>query len=196
MRTSRLNLPVVFLLAFICALTPTFTEAAQKLSEPPVPAVPQPAPNIPRLTAADLRPSFYNAGEFSVDAFASGSFKSLESFGRVEYGGGIGGNWFPFRTAGIGIEARTEDVAHSVVDDLSGKLLARLPWNRFALNFGIGGNFNFERDDWAVFAEAGPEFRFTRNVGVFATLRGVRPIDGHDREHLLALAGLRLAFGK
>lgn len=193
---SRLNLLVLFLLAFIFSVTLTLTGAEKKLSEPPVPAVPQAAPNIPRLTTQDLRPSYYNAGEFSVDAFASGQFTSLESFGRVEYGGGIGGNWFPFRTAGLGIEARTEDTAHSFFDDVAGKLLARLPWDRFALNFGIGGNFNFERDDWAVFAEAGPEFRFSPTAGLFATVRGVHPIAGHDGEHVLVLAGLRVAFGK
>ena len=193
---SRLNLLVLFLMAFIFSVNLTLTGAEKKLSEPPVPAVPQSTPNIPRLTTQDLRPSYYNAGEFSVDVFGSGRFTSLESFGRVEYGGGIGGNWFPFRTAGIGFEARTEDTDHSFFDDVAGKLLARLPWDRFALNFGIGGNFNFERDDWAVFAEAGPEFRLTPNVGLFATLRGVHPIDGQDREHLLALAGLRVAFVK
>lgn len=188
--------PLVFTLAFICALFPILTGAAQKLSEHPVPAVPQAQPNIPRLTAADIRESFYNAGEFSIDGFASGRFTSLESLGRVEYGGGIGANWFPFRTAGLGIEARTEDTDHSYFDDVSGKLLARLPWNRFAINFGIGGNFNLERDDWAVFAEVGPEFRVTKNAGFFASIRGVRPISGPEGEHVLALVGIRVAFGK
>lgn len=166
--------------------------AAEKISF--IPPEPKPAPNIPRLTAADLRPTFYHAGEFSVDAFATTKFKRFDTLFARDNGGGLGLNWFPFRAAGLGVEALSYDTSHSFIDEASAKLLGRLPWDRFAVNFGLGGTFNFEDDRWAVFAEAGPELRFTRNVGIFANIRGVRPIAGPEGEYIGIFAGLRGAF--
>lgn len=148
---------------------------------------------IPRLTMDDVRDSHYNAGELSFDGFALGR---LQQVPQVTYGGGLGANWFPFRAAGLGIAVRSEDTEHSFIDDLDSKLIARLPWNRFALNFGIGSTFNFERDKWSVFAEAGPEVRIRQGVGLFGTIRGVRPIAGADGEHVLVMVGVRIKLTK
>lgn len=147
--------------------------------------------DVPRLTTDDTRPSFYNAGDVTLDAFASGR---LERLSQLTYGGGIGATWYPFRAAGIGLDAVSEDVRDSFVDELSPKLVARLPWNRFALNFGIGSTFNFERDDWAVFAEAGPELKLTKELSLFGAIRGVRPIEDASKEHVRVFAGVRLTF--
>ncbi len=141
--------------------------------------------------------SFYKAGEISADAFAEvriNSFKDFKDLSRLDYGGGVGVNWFPFRTAGLGIETRADDTKDLFVDHLGGKLLGRLPFNRFALNYGLGAQFNLGPDNWDIFAEAGPEFRFTEHIGVFATVRGVRPVSSGTGEHILGLLGVRYAF--
>lgn len=167
-------------------------------SQPQVSAA-EPAGNLPRLSKADLAGSYYQAGEWSIDGFGTARLdrlSNLRDLSRIEYGGGIGANWFPYAAGGLGVEARTADVAHSVFDQVGIKALGRLPWRRFAVNFGIGGQFNFESDSWDVFAEAGPELRLTRALGVFASARGVRPVggDGAAGEHVVALLGLRYSF--
>lgn len=190
MKSNLLRLLTVFTF-LISVMTLTLPAAETNL-----PAPTATAPNIPRLTSADIRPSFYSAGEFSVDVFGSTKFHRFDTLFARDNAGGIGFNWFPFRAAGIGIEARSSDIRHSFVDDGALKLQARLPWDRFALNFAIGPGFDFEADKLNVFAEVGPEFRFTRSIGAFASIRGVRPTSkSGEGERVMITAGVRYAFG-
>lgn len=49
-------------------------------------------------------------------------------------------------------------------------------------------------NEWAIYAEAGPVFRMNKYLDVFLKVRGVRPVDSADGEHLAVIAGSALTF--
>lgn len=144
----------------------------------------------------------FNAKEFQVDALYQARTEDLDSF---EHGGGVRVAYFPWRAAGIGLEGRTEDVSSALFDRIGVSLIGRFPIEklRLAPEIRIGSDYDFEDSKerngqpgtgFAVFASIGAELRLSKRVGVFSEVRGVRPLENQDREHILGLAGIRLTL--
>jgi hypothetical protein len=126
----------------------------------------------------------FRANEFSIDIFGTGSIgqetiehlsgERIEQDGRI--GAGLGGNYFFNRFLGLSVDAYTENTGHAFVDDVSGSVVVRFPFDAVRLApyaFG-GGGYQFDPIEQAFgHLGAGLEFRFNRNAGVFADLRYV-----------------------
>jgi hypothetical protein len=146
--------------------------------------------------------SLYNAHELSVDIFGMGSIgertirnltaRSVVDHGRV--GAGAGVNYFFTRHIGMGWEAYSQNTSGVFVDNGSMNLLFRLPLGETGLApYGMGGGgYQFDVKQGVAQAGGGLEFRFTRNIGIFADARYVWA----ERTDNFGVGrfGLRLAF--
>lgn len=148
-------------------------------------------------SAEDVKLTDYKAGEINLDA---GYALSTETFGDYTGHTYLGGNYLLTKNAGLHLGAIAADEFHGTfVEQVEFGLMGRLPFKSLALDFGIGASFGLDRDDWEVYAEAGPRWRLsmfniTRNVDVFAKIRGSRPIKSADGERVTLIAGAGLHF--
>ena len=152
---------------------------------------------------ADTKNDRYQAYEFNVDLFGSGSVgqSTLENISgdRIKHdgrlGAGAGLSYFFTRNIGLGVDAYSENAGHSFVDSASLNLIARLPLGESGFSPYIlgGGGRQFDPIElWYGQAGAGIEYRFTRHVGLFTDGRYVFT-DGTPNYGLFRL-GLRVAF--
>jgi hypothetical protein len=145
----------------------------------------------------------FRANELSLDLFGTDALGehtiSHPSESRIRHdsrlGAGLGLNYFANRYIGIGAAAYTENTAHNFVDNVSGSLILRLPFDPIRLApyaFGGGGHQFDPVDSNFAHAGAGLEFRFTHNLGIFVDGRWVWT--DRDKDYGLARAGFRIAF--
>ena len=145
----------------------------------------------------------FRANEFTLDMFGTVSIGQETinhiSSNRVEDDGrlglGLGGNYFFSRYVGIGGDAYTENTQHSFVDNTSGNLIVRFPFDAVHLAPYVYGGAGYQFDPsglWFGQAGGGLEFRFTRQVGLFADARYVFT-DG-TKNFGLGRLGVRLGF--
>jgi hypothetical protein len=126
----------------------------------------------------------FGPNEASLDLFGSVSVgqetinnisqERVEDDGRL--GLGIGGNYFFSRHVGLGADAYTENTQHSFVDNTSGSLIVRFPIESIHLAPYVygGGGYQFDPSGlWFAQAGGGLEFRFTKQIGIFADGRYV-----------------------
>lgn len=145
--------------------------------------------------APDAR--LFRPNELSLDA---GAYARTYDMGTFHQGSIVGGNWFIWRAAGVFAEARTESFAHSIIDNVGGGLIARLPIDKLHLapQFALGTDFDLESDEFAIFGSVGVEVRFNERVGVVGEIRGYRPNDHQTtrggKEWLAAVVKLRATF--
>lgn len=152
-------------------------------------------PSTPRLSTSAkdtivVNDELFRAGEVSVDfgtAFATADLDTFQSSTAYAV------NWFPWREVGFFGEGRTESLTHSTVDDVAFGLLGRLPLETLHLapHFKLGGDFDFERNEWEAFAAVGAELRLNRHVGFVGEVRGVRPVHDASKEYLQFVVSLR-----
>lgn len=154
-----------------------------------------------RLTAASTAndtasSELFRAGEFQVDAIGSARIEDLTNLSEAKKGAVVGFNYFPWRSAGFGLEARGEGLDGLLVDTTAVSLIGRFPLEalRLAPEIKLGADYGWHHRDWAVFAGAGLDFRITRHVALAGELRGVRPIESAAGEHIETLLKLRLVF--
>jgi hypothetical protein len=154
----------------------------------------------PQGDSVDL---LFHPNEFTLDLFGSVSIGQetidnisgdrIEDDGRL--GLGLGANYFFHRLLGIGADAYTENAGHSFVDNTSGNLIFRLPFDRIHLApyaYG-GGGYQFDPSGlWFAQAGAGLEVRFSKVCGIFTDARYVFT-DGTQNFGVGRL-GLRLGF--
>jgi hypothetical protein len=89
---------------------------------------------------------------------------------EARLGWGLGANYFFTRHFGLAAEAYTENAGHSFVDDASGSIVVRFPFDkaRLAPYLFIGGGYQFDPIEQAFgHGGAGLEYRFINNAGVF-----------------------------
>lgn len=143
-----------------------------------------------------LNDQLFRAGEVQLDVIGTGRIEDLTNLSETRKGAGIGLNYFPWRAAGFGLEARGEGVDGILVDSTAISLIGRFPSEtlRLAPEIKVGADYGWEHRDWAVFAALGLDYRITRNIALGAELRGVRPIEGAEGEHILALLKIRYVF--
>lgn len=140
-------------------------------------------------------------GSFDIFGTASVGQYTLENISGerihddARLGLGIGGNYFFSRHVGIGGDVYSENPNHHFIDNTSGSLIIRFPFDRAHLApyvFG-GGGYQFDPDEeWLGHAGAGLDVRFNRNVGMFVDGRYVFLNDSPDLG--LFRVGLRLVF--
>lgn len=152
---------------------------------------------VKRLHAEDL----FHAGEFQVDLGYAGTVKNID---HIDHGGIIGFNYFPWRSAGFGVEGFSKDTKDAFFDRIGFSLIGRFPVDaiRLAPEIKVGFDYDFEnrlergertrREGFDVFAAVGAELRLTKKLGLVAELRGVRPVESAQREHILAGLKFRL----
>lgn len=145
--------------------------------------------------AADDGLPLFKAGETQIDLLGTGRIEDLTNLSETQKGAGLGVNYFPWRSAGFGLEARGEGRG-LLVDSTAFSLIGRYPLEalRLAPEIKLGTDYGWKERDWAVFAGVGLDYRLSRNVAIAGELRGVRPIAGAEGEHILALLKLRFAF--
>lgn len=143
-----------------------------------------------------LDDQIFHEGEVQFDTFGTARIEDLTNLSEAKKGAGMGLNYFPWRSAGFGIEARGEGWQGVFIDSTAVSLIGRYPLEalRLAPEIKLGADYDWRPRDWSVFAAVGLDYRLTKNVGIAGELRGVRPIAGAQGEHLLALLKLRLAF--
>lgn len=153
----------------------------------------------PAPTARDtivIPDQLFRAGEVQLDFFGTGHIEDLSNLSENAKGAGVGLNYFPWRAAGFGLEARGQGIDGLLVDATAVSLIGRFPVEklRLAPEIKIGTDYAWEGRDWAVFAALGLDYRLTRHLALGAELRGVRPIEGAEGEHILALLKFRIVF--
>jgi hypothetical protein len=151
---------------------------------------------------AQERP-IYRANELSLDAFATGSDGSYTlnhiSGQRIRHntqgGAGVGVNYFFTRYVGLGVDAYSENTTGTFIDNASANLILRLPLGESGFApyaFGGGGQQFADAKLSYGQADAGIEYRFCHNVGVFVDARCVWPDEASY--YGVGRAGLRFAF--
>lgn len=147
---------------------------------------PDPAPFVPG--------SFFNAKEFSLDLYGTGSLSNADrDADNIRFGAGVGVNYFFTRGLGIGLRGESDNTGHSFVDRAKARGLFRAPlWDRLAPYGYVEGGFDFERDDWGAGAGGGLEFRLSKNVGFFGEA-GLE-VDTGGSGMMRGNAGLRITF--
>jgi len=145
----------------------------------------------------------FRANEFSVDVFGTGSVgeyvvKHL-STDRVRDNGrlgwGLGVNYFFNRNFGLAAEGYTENAGHSFVDNASGSIVFRIPFDaaRLAPYVFVGGGYQFDPIEQAFgHGGVGLEYRFVKNAGIFVDARYVLADDSQDFG--LGRLGFRFSF--
>lgn len=117
--------------------------------------------------------SSFNAGEFSLSLYSTGSIETdARAKEAVVVGTGVGADYFLTRGFGFGARAELSDFNHSVIDRSSGRLIARAPlWDTVAPYGYVEGGFNFESDRCFAGAGGGVEARLKKvlkaNLSVF-----------------------------
>ena len=151
------------------------------------------------LTAKDTiiaNDQLFRAGEAQFDAIGTGRIEDLTNLSETKKGAGFGVNYFPWRSAGFGLEARGEGVDGIFVDATAASLIGRFPLEalRLAPEIKLGTDYDWKGHDWSVFAGLGLDYRISRHVALAGEVRGVRPIAGAEGEHVLALVKFRVVF--
>lgn len=152
---------------------------------------------VPRTATATVTENLelFRAGEAQIDLLGTGRIEDLTNLSETKKGAGVALNYFPWRSAGFGIEGRGEGRG-LLVDNSAAFLIGRFPLEslRLAPEIKLGADYAWKERDWAVLAAVGLDYRFTRNIGAALEVRGVRPIAGAQGEHVAVLAKLRVAL--
>ena len=192
------------IIVITAAAFPVFTAGAQDLGNPP--------PNNPPAYPPDNAPTpeqptphgLFQANEWTLDLFGTASVNEeilknisgdrVTRNGRLGAGGGL--TYFLTRYVGIGGDAYTENTAHSFIDNTSGNLYLRLPFDGVHLAPYIYGGAGYQFDPgeaWFGQAGAGLDIRLTHHFGLFVDGRYVLP-SRHEENFGVGRAGIRLIF--
>lgn len=164
-------------------------------------------------TATDLTGPLFKGKELSVEAAYTVRTEDLDKFNESTT---VGLNYFVTPNAGFHAGVGLDDLSGQGIDVVEFGLVGRIPFEKFrtSLQFGIGAEHYFVNstgsrvvcdkeskvmtpaieDSWAVYAEAGPVVRLNQHLDVFAKVRGIRPIEGSNGEHIGIFVGLAIPF--
>lgn len=132
--------------------------------------------------------------EVSVDVYGTARF--LKGDESTQLGGGIGINAFVTSHFGIGVEVESEDPESELfVESLNAKLIGRHAFGKLVPYGFVGGGYQFEAEDYTLFAGAGSEYKFNENVALFSDARWNIPNETTVNDgHVQARLGLRFTF--
>ncbi len=181
------------------------TGLAQDLNTPPPSNPPAyPPENPPPPYQPPVHQQLFQANELLLDLFGTASVNEqiLENIsgqrvtrnGRLGAGGGL--TYYMTRNVGIGGDVYTENTEHSFINNSSGNLYLRLPFDGVHLAPYIygGGGYQWEPGEaWFGQFGAGLDIRVTHHWGLFLDARYVMP-SRHEDNFGVGRAGIRLVF--
>jgi len=104
----------------------------------------------------------FRANEFSIDLYTAANAKDLT--GQINYGGGVGANYFFTRGFGAGARVTAWNTTERFIDEISARLIARAPlWDRVAPYGYVEGVYEattvdkFKNGHWGAGAGGGIE---------------------------------------
>lgn len=112
-------------------------------------------------------PQNFRAG-LSLETFAAAASANLTE--NIDYGGGVGVNYFFTRGFGAGVRTLAWNTTDRFVDEIDVRLIARAPlWDRVAPYGYVEGTYNFTNSrfkdgDWGAGSGGGIELAFTKNL--------------------------------
>jgi hypothetical protein len=160
--------------------------------------------------AAPTAPLLFRPGEWQLDLNGTATTTPTDN---LNYGGGFGVNWFPWRTTGFGLDLQSEDTGSAFFDRISVGPVLRFPIEKWKLapELRMGYSYDFELGDsdrtnddgetfythgghgHELFLGAGAEYRLTKSIGVGSEARWIEPLDGR-KGYWMGLARLRFNF--
>ena len=156
---------------------------------PPLPPVQNRRPEIANRQSA----IGYSSGLY-YDSFVTAR---TPSFADVTYGYGLGIGYqvSPYWSADLRVGHCGLDTRGSVVQDLGGRLVARMPFELLAPYTFLGASFDLERDRWLIQPGAGIEFGVNKRLrGLSLFAEGGLDADLHGRNGYVFNGGVRLRF--
>lgn len=152
---------------------------------------PKPAAEAP---AAKLTAPKPNVGKVYADTFLS---LRTPDFNRGDYLYGIGVGYQVTKHWAFDVRASHHglDAAGSAIQDLGGRLVARMPFEFLAPYTFLGGSFDLESDSWHLQPGGGIELGVSRSLkGLSVFAEGGLDADLKGRSGYLFTGGLRLRF--
>lgn len=167
-------------------------------------------------TAKDSAKEVFKAKEFSIE---SAYTARTEDFDTYKESVTIGANYFVTKGAGlhVGVAIDEFEFQGQGIDLLEFGFIGRIPVEklRLALTYGIGAEHRFVNDRggsdggfdkdkkktsgteavedrWGVYAEAGVLFRANDYFDIFTKIRGSRPVESSEGEHVGLFAGVNI----
>lgn len=195
---------LAYVFTFACALAQQGTKTLDP-NKTILKQVPDKAPEQIKI------PEVFNAGELQIETAGQARTDNLEDFDKSMT---FGLNYYLTKGAAAHVAVGLRDLNEQFIDRVEFGPVGRLTlwdWNA-ALLFGVGAEWQritesktssyqegmvtttSRKDDWAVYAEAGPLFRVNKYLDFLVKVRGVRPIDGADREHIALIAAANIVI--
>ena len=118
------------------------------------------------------------------------------NFDHDDYGYGVGLGYQITRhwAADLRLAHAGLDLEGHAVQEIGGRLVARMPFETLAPYTFLGGSFDLERDQWRVQPGAGVEIALNKTLRIFG--EGALDADLKGNTGYLFSAGLRWRFGK
>ncbi len=142
-------------------------------------------------------PQNFRANEFSLDLYAAANARDLT--GEIDYGGGLGANYFFTRGFGAGARVTAWNTTDRFLDEISARLIARAPlWDRLAPYGYVEGTYDttddarFKDGSWGAGAGGGLEIALNEHVRLKAEA-GLR-VDTKGRGSFQGTGGISLPF--
>ena len=187
-------------------------EKAEKLG-----LLPPSKPAQPQRTATDTAKSIANDLFHDKELGIETAYTvRTEDFDKYKESVTIGGNYFVTKGAGFHAGIGLKDLDDQGIDLVEFGFVGRIPVEklRLALLYGVGAECRFvndtesstkpstdrkkkhvspgDEDTWAVYAEAGVLLRANQYFDLFAKVRGVRPVEGAEGEHIGIFVGANI----
>lgn len=147
------------------------------------------------VTQVQAENKFFGAG-ISFDTAATASFADLQKIDSksATYGASLGVNAFVSKRFGIGAEINSQSPeTGTLVDEINGKAIWRLPVTILAPQVFGGGGYLLESKQADVFGGGGVELKLWRNTSAFADGRYVY-VPEAEKGFAMARLGLRHSF--
>jgi hypothetical protein len=136
----------------------------------------------------------YSTSKLYFDSFISARTPNFRD-ATYSYGLGIGYQVSPYWSADIRASHSGFDTRGSVVQELGGRLVARMPFEFLAPYTFLGASFDLERDRWLLRPGAGIEFGVNKRLrGLSLFAEGGLDADLHGRNGYVFNGGVRLRF--
>jgi len=185
-------LPALALIAFMATNLAT---AAQRAPSPGGEGRGEGGPQTVKAADTIVIPdALFRAKEWQLDTFGTARVEDLSNLSEARLGAGVGLNYFPWRAAGFGLEARGQGTGGIFIDHTAASVIGRFPIDklRLAPSIKLGTDYDLNTRDFSIFAAVGAELRLTRRFGFGAEVRGYRPVtESAAGEHVIGLLFLR-----
>jgi hypothetical protein len=163
------------------------------------PPAPPPLPAAPGQTASANSPTRLLSAKPKPGRFYADSFLSLRTpnFTDADYGYGVGIGYQANRYWAAEVRASHQglDASGSAIQDLGGRLVARMPFDFLSPYTFLGASFDLERDRWHLTPGGGIELGVNKRLqGLSVFAEGGLDADLNGRSGYLFTGGVRLRF--